>query len=50
MLIKYDVKSIPTLVLLNGHEVLGTLVGLKSEADLRAWVRLKLETVELENK
>jgi thioredoxin len=50
LLIKYDVKSIPTLILLNGDEVLSTLVGLKSEADLRAWIRLGLEAVKLEAK
>lgn len=38
LLAQYDVKSIPTLVLLKGDAVVSTMVGAQSEAVLRSWV------------
>jgi thioredoxin-like negative regulator of GroEL len=38
VLAQYDVKSIPTLVLLNGDTVLGKLIGVKPEVELRTWL------------
>jgi thioredoxin 2 len=46
---KYDVRSIPTLVLINGDEVIGRMVGAKSESELKAWINIRLDLVEADN-
>lgn len=45
---KHNVMSMPTLVLLNGNEVLGVLTGGQTEAKLKTWIDLRLEVVRLE--
>ena len=35
---RYPVQMIPTLLIFKGGQVVGSMVGLKSEADLSAWL------------
>jgi len=42
----YDVRSIPTLVLLDPDgEVLGQVIGAKSEREMNSWLDEKMEVV-----
>jgi thioredoxin 2 len=43
MLRDYDVRSIPTLVLLEGVRHVGTYIGFKGEADLRSWLDVSMQ-------
>ena len=45
LLRKYDVMSIPTLVLLDGDRVVGQMVGQKSQVVLQEWIDDALEGV-----
>ncbi len=45
LLRKYDVRSIPTLILLDGDTVVGQMVGQKSQVVLQEWIDDALEGV-----
>jgi thioredoxin len=45
---RYDVLSIPTVVLFAGGEPLGTVVGLRPRAHFEQWLREVLPAAELE--
>jgi hypothetical protein len=43
LLTKYNVNSLPTVVLQIGDKVWGTIVGIKIEQELRDWIELHLD-------
>lgn len=53
LLAQYEVKSIPTLVLLYGDKIIGKSIGMRPEQELRDWLQLHVNYVtnleELEN-
>lgn len=49
LLAQYNIKSIPTLILLLDNEVMGTIVGIKPEDELRAWLQVHVSFMEQMN-